>query len=325
MTATSDLDIPATAVPRPPAEDAAVRRRRRWRHLPQYAAVSPFFILFAVFGLYPVFYSLYLSLQRWDGVGPMKFVGLENFRYLLTDSQFWDSIANTLIIWVMSTVPMTVLALLIALGLNSSVRFKGALRVAYFMPNVTSIVAMSLVFGSIFSGEFGILNWILDLFGLGHVPWLTDPWGIRCAIAIMIIWRWTGYNAIIFLAGLQALPTDVYEAARVDGASPVQTFFRITLPLLRPVLLFSLVMSAIGGLQIFTESQVLLGDRGGPGGAGLTMVLYFYGTAFADNDFGYGAAIAWGIFVVVVLFSILNWRLVQRPERGRVTIKEDAR
>ncbi|WP_329390976.1 carbohydrate ABC transporter permease [Streptomyces sp. NBC_01716] len=323
MTATSELDAPATA-PRSPAEEAA-RRRRRWRHLPQYAAVSPFFLLFAVFGLYPVFYSLYLSLQRWDGVGPTKFVGLENFRYLLTDSQFWDSIANTLIIWVMSTVPMTVLALLIALGLNSSVRFKGVLRVAYFMPNVTSIVAMSLVFGSIFSGEFGILNWILDLFGFGHVPWLTDPWGIRCAIAIMIIWRWTGYNAIIFLAGLQALPTDVYEAARVDGASPVQTFFRITLPLLRPVLLFSLVMSAIGGLQIFTESQVLLGDRGGPGGAGLTMVLYFYGTAFADNDFGYGAAIAWGIFVVVVLFSILNWRLVQRPERGQVTIKENVR
>jgi cellobiose transport system permease protein len=159
---------------------------------------------------------------------------------------------------------------------------------------------------------------VLGLAGIDHVQWLNDPWAIRGAISIMIIWRWTGYNAIIFLAGLQALPTDVFEAARIDGAGPVQTFFRITLPLLRPVLLFSVVMSAISGMQIFTESQVLLGNRGGPDGAGMTMVLYFYNTAFADNDFGYGAAIAWGIFVVVVLFSILNWRLVQRPARGQV-------
>jgi cellobiose transport system permease protein len=305
---------PATA----PARHAPVSKRKRWRYLPQYLAIAPFFLLFAVFGIYPVLYSLYLALQRWDGVGPMKFVGLENFRFLLSDATFWESIGNTLVIWVMSTVPMTVLALLIALGLNSSVRFKGVLRVAYFLPNVTSIVAMSLVFGSIFSSDFGILNWVLGLVGIDHVQWLNDPWAIRTAISIMIIWRWTGYNAIIFLAGLQALPSDVFEAARIDGAGPVQTFFRITLPLLRPVLLFSVVMSAISGMQIFTESQVLLGNRGGPDGAGMTMVLYFYNTAFADNDFGYGAAIAWGIFVVVVLFSILNWRLVQRPARGQV-------
>jgi cellobiose transport system permease protein len=304
---------------------ADVRRRRRWRYLPHYLAIAPFFILFAVFGLYPVVYSFYLALQRWDGVGPMKFVGLENFRFLLTDGTFWNSIGNTLIIWVMSTVPMIVLAMLVALGLNSSIRYKGVLRIAYFLPNVTSIVAMSLVFGSIFSGEFGILNWLVGLVGIGHIPWLTDPWAIRCAISMMIVWRWTGYNAIIFLTGLQALPKDVYEAARIDGAGPVQTFFRITLPLLRPVLLFSLVMSAIGGMQVFTESQVLLGNRGGPGSAGLTMVLYFYNTAFEDNDFGYGAAIAWGIFVVVVLFSILNWRLVQRPERARPKSKEAGR
>lgn len=304
---------------------AAARRRRRRRYLPQYVAVSPFFLLFAAFGLYPVLYSLFLAFQRWDGVGPMEYVGIENFRFLLTDDLFWTSIGNTLIIWVMSTVPMTVLALLIALGLNSSIRFKGALRIAYFMPNVTSIVAMSLVFGSVFSGQFGVLNWFLGLFGIDGVPWLTDPWAIRCAIALMIIWRWTGYNAIIFLAGLQSLPGEVYEAARIDGAGPVRTFFAITLPLLRPVLLFSLVMSAIGGMQTFAEAQVLLGDRGGPGSAGLTMVLYFYGTAFADNDFGYGAAIAWGIFVVVVLFSILNWRLVTRSERGQVTPKEGGR
>lgn len=296
-----------------PVRSRAPRRSRRWKYLPHYLAVSPFFVLFAVFGLYPVLYSLFLALQRWDGVGPMKFVGLGNFQFLVTDPTFWDAIGNTLIIWVMSTIPMTALALLIAVGLHSSIRFKGVFRVAYFLPNVTSVVAMSLVFGSIFSSEFGILNWFFGLVGIDPVAWLTDPWAIRVAISIMIVWRWVGYNAIIFLAGLQALPTDVYEAARVDGAGPVRTFFRITLPLLRPVLLFSVVMSAISGLQIFTESQVLLGNRGGPDEAGLTMVLYFYQQAFVNSDFGYGAAIAWGIFVVVVLFAILNWRLIQRP------------
>lgn len=315
-------DVPAPPADRTPPVPDAVRRRRRWRYLPHYLAVAPFFVLFAVFGLYPVLYSLYLALQRWDGVGPMKYVGLENFRFLATDSVFWHSIGNTLLIWVMSTIPMIVLALLVALGLNSSIRHKGALRIAYFLPNVTSVVAMSLVFGSIFSGQFGILNWVAGLFGIGDIPWLTDPWGIRCAISLMVVWRWTGYNAIILLTGLQALPKDVFEAARIDGAGPVQTFFRITLPLLRPVLLFSVVMSAIGGMQIFTETQVLLGNRGGPGSAGLTMVLYFYNTAFGGNDFGYGAAIAWGIFLVVVLFSVLNWRLVQRPERAGTVRKE---
>lgn len=299
--------------PEAPVRVTAAPRRRRLKYLPQYLAISPFFVLFAVFGLYPVLYSLYLALQRWDGVGPMKFVGLGNFQFLVTDPVFWDSIGNTLVIWVLSTVPMTALALLIAVGLHSSIRFKGAFRIAYFLPNVTSIVAMSLVFGSIFSSEFGILNWFLGLLGIDPVPWLTDPWAIRGAISIMIVWRWVGYNAIIFLAGLQALPSDVYEAARVDGAGPVRTFFRITLPLLRPVLLFSVVMSAISGLQIFTESQILLGNRGGPDEAGMTMVLYFYDNAFVNSDFGYGAAIAWGIFVVVVLFAILNWRLIQRP------------
>ncbi|MFJ1759388.1 carbohydrate ABC transporter permease [Amycolatopsis sp. NPDC088138] len=302
------LTRPATPVLTP-----VPTRRKRWRYLPQYLAVAPFFVLFAVFGLYPVLYSLFLALQRWDGVGPMTFVGLGNFEFLVSDPTFWDSIGNTLVIWVMSTIPMTALALLIAVGLHSSIRFKGVFRVAYFLPNVTSIVAMSLVFGSIFSSEFGILNWFLGLVGINPVPWLTDPWAIRVAISIMIVWRWVGYNAIIFLAGLQALPSDVYEAAKVDGAGPVRTFFRITLPLLRPVLLFSMVMSAISGLQIFTESQILLGNRGGPDEAGMTMVLYFYNNAFVNNDFGYGAAIAWGIFVVVVLFAILNWRLIQRP------------
>lgn len=300
-----------------PTRTAPPSKRPRWRYLPYYLAIAPFFVLFAIFGAYPVAYSFYLALQRWDGVGSMEWVGLHNFEFLLQDSTFWNAIGNTLLIWVMSTIPMTALALLIAVGLNSSIRFKGFYRVAYFLPNVTSVVAMSLVFGSIFSGEFGILNWTLGLFGFDPVGWLTDPWATRWAISIVVIWRWVGYNAIIFLAGMQAIPDDVYEAARVDGAGPIRTFFQVTLPLLRPVLLFSMVMSAIGGMQIFPEAQLLVGDRGGTDEAGMTMVLYLYNEGFINNDFGYGAAIAWGIFVVVVLFTIINWRLVQGKDRSR--------
>lgn len=309
--AVDTVDTPARTASLAPSGS----RRRRWRYLPYYLAISPFFILFAIFGAYPIFYSLFLALHRWDGVGPKQWVGLENFEFLVSDTTFWNSIWTTLVIWVMSTIPMTVLAILIALGLNSAIRFKGLYRVAYFIPNVTSVVAASLVFSSIFSGEFGILNWLLGLVGVDPVQWLSNPWGIKVAIATMVVWRWVGYNAIIFLAGLQAIPGDVYEAARVDGAGPVRTFFSVTLPLLRPVLLFSVLMSAISGMQIFTESQVLVGNRGGPDEAGMTMVLYFYNESFINNDFGYGAAISWGIFLVVVVFAIINWRLIQRPWR----------
>lgn len=310
MTTTATRPVVTTPTATPPA--------RRFRFLPQYLAISPFYLLFAVFGAYPVLYSFYLALQRWDGIGPMEWVGFDNFRFLLTDGEFWNSVYNTFVIWIMSTVPMTVLALLIALGLNSAIRFKGLYRIAFFLPNVTSIVAMAIVFGSVFSTQFGIVNTFLRWIGIDPVQWLTDPWGLKVAISVMIIWRWVGYNAIIFLAGLQAIPADVFEAAKIDGAGAVKTFLKVTLPMLRPVLLFSVVMSAINGLQVFAEAQVLVGSRGGVEDAGTTMVLYFYNQAFFENDFGYGAAIAWGIFLVVVLFAIINWRLIQRPEKGEV-------
>jgi cellobiose transport system permease protein len=278
--------------------------------LPQYAAISPFFILFAVFGAFPVLFSIWISFHSWDGIGAMKWVGLQQYSYLLGDPQFWQSISNTLIIWVLSTVPMLLLALVIANALHNATRFRSFYRIAYFIPNVTSVVAVTMVFGSIFSNNFGLLNAFLQSIGLTKIEWLTQPWGIKIAIATIVTWRWVGYNAIIFLAGLQAISADVYEAAKVDGASSRQIFWRITVPLLRPVILFTAVTSTIGGLQIFTESQVLVGDTGGPGGSGMTIVSYLYQSAFLDNQFGYGAAIGWALFILIVLFSIINWRLI---------------
>ncbi|SDN34241.1 cellobiose transport system permease protein [Streptomyces sp. cf386] len=302
------------------AQPAPVQPKKGWRkywHL--YAAISPFYLIFLGFGLFPVGFSLYLSFHRWDGLGSMEWAGLSQYQYLLSDSDFWNSIGNTILIWALATFPMIFLAMITAVMLNSAVRFKGLYRVAYFLPNVTSVVAIAIVFGSIFSTNAGMVNAVLNAVGIDQVAWLNTPWGIKVTIAALMTWQWTGYNAIIFLAGLQTIPSDLYEAARMDGAGPVQTFFRITLPLLRPTLLFVLVVSTVTGLQSFSEPQVLLQTSsndstfaGGPGHSGQTMVLYFFQQTFDNNDFGYGAAVAWGIFLVVVLFSIINWRLVQR-------------
>ncbi|KUO05791.1 carbohydrate ABC transporter permease [Streptomyces caeruleatus] len=305
---------PAVAQPSP------TQPRKGWRkywHL--YAAISPFYLIFLGFGLFPVGFSLYLSFHRWDGLGSMEWAGLSQYQYLLSDSDFWNSIGNTVVIWALATFPMIFLAMVTAVMLNSAVRFKNVYRFAYFLPNVTSVVAIAIVFGSIFSTNAGMVNAVLHAVGIDQVAWLNTPWGIKVTIAALMTWQWTGYNAIIFLAGLQTIPSDLYEAARMDGAGPVQTFFRITLPLLRPTLLFVLVVSTVTGLQSFSEPQVLLQTSsndstfaGGPGHSGQTMVLYFFQQTFDNNDFGYGAAVAWGIFLVVVLFSIINWRLVQR-------------
>lgn len=291
------------------------RRTKSIRKLwPQYLSIAPFYILFAIFGLFPLIFSIYLSFTDWDGMGKMKFVGLAQYRYLISDPRFWNAVSNTFIIWFMSTIPMLFLALVIAFLLHQNIRFRSFYRVAYFIPNVTSMVAMAIVFGSVFSDSFGLINSILKALGASQFGWLSDPWGIKITIAVMVIWRFTGYNAIIYLAGLQAISNDLYESARVDGARTWQVFSRITVPLLRPIILFTVIMSTVGGLSLFTEPQVLLGDDGGPGEAGMTIVLYQYNQAFTQFDFGYGAAIAWALFFFALVFSIINWRLVRERD-----------
>jgi cellobiose transport system permease protein len=310
---------PETVTPR---RDRPPGRRRVLSHWPQYLAISPFFLIFGVFGLFPVLFSLYLAFHQWDGLGEIRFVGLQQFRFLLADGTFWLSLSNTFVIWFLSTVPMLCMALVIAAMLNSTVRFTSFYRVAYFIPNVTSLVAMAIFFGAVFSTNFGLVNAVLHAFGLPEVRWLTEPFGMKVAVASVMTWQWTGYNAIIYLAGMQTIPSELYEAAKVDGAGPVQIFFRITVPMLRPIILFTVIVSTVTGLQTFTEPQVLFGtnttlnpNTGGPGQGGLTMVLYFYHQAFDNRNFGYGAAIAWLVFIVVMLFVAINWRIVQRREK----------
>jgi cellobiose transport system permease protein len=303
----------------PPTARPTRRVRSFW---PQYLAISPFYLLFGVFLLFPVLYSLFLAFQRWDGIGTMSFVGLRQFHFLWQDPVFWLSVRNTLVIWVFSTVPTLFGALVLATLVHSVRRFKAFYRIALFIPNVTSIVAIAIFFTAVFSDNFGLVNALLHMVGLPAVPWMSDPWTIKVVIAALMTWQWTGYNMIIYLAGLQAIPTEVYEAARVDGAGPVRTFFRITVPILRPIILFTVIVSTINGLQSFAEPQVMFGSNaananvGGPGQAGLTTLLYFYQEAFNNNDLGYGAAIVWAFFLLILVLVVVNWRLVQRGRKA---------
>ncbi|CAH0120589.1 Lactose transport system permease protein LacF [Paenibacillus sp. CECT 9249] len=274
-----------------------------------YLFISPFFLLFAIFGIYPIFFTFYLSFFKWDALGPMQYVGVQNYQFVLEDSAFWTSFANTLIMGLMGTVPQLIVALLLAVVLNSSmIRFKQGFRILYFLPNITSIVAVTLVFSSFFGSE-GIANWMVGLFGLDPVPWNTGWWGVKIAISLMIFWRWLGYNTVIYLAGMQSIPADLYEAALIDGANRRQQLLHITLPLLKPFVIFTVLMSTIGSLQLFTEPFVFLGQSGTGSTRleGITMVIYLYSEAFRNSFFGTAAASAVILFIFTILFSIGNY------------------
>ncbi len=286
-----------------------------------YVAIAPFFVLFLCFGLYPTASSLVLSFQKWNGLGSAEWVGVDNYVRLFSDTTFWLSVRNTFIIFALSTIPMMIIALAVAAMLNNAVRYSTTLRIAYFVPNITSVVAMAILFGAIFGETFGLANALLNGLGLPDFRWFSTPFGIQLTVSILITYQWTGYNAIIFLAGMQSISSEVYEAATMDGAGPVRSFFSITIPLLRPTIIFVLIVSIITGLQSFTEAQVLTSsasttnpNSGGAGQGALTMVLYFYQQAFSYNKLGYGAAIAWGIFLIILVFVIISWRYSLKRE-----------
>lgn len=286
--------------------------RRVWY---AYLFISPFFILFAIFGLYPYANAFVLSFLEWDGIGDKSWVGLENYRELLQDGIWWKSLYNSFWLLVVTTLNLP-LAMVLAFVLNSRlVRLREVFRVAYFMPVVASSVAVSIVFVTMFGERYGLLNYLLSLLGHDGVAWLEDAFWIKPAIALVVIWRWFGWNVIIYLAGLQSIPDELYEAAKIDGASTWQLFRYVTIPLMKPVITFTIVLSIIGGLQLFDEPLLLAGGTAttSPGGtdrAGLTVLVYLYSTGFHYLKFGYAAALSVALFVIIALFSFLYYRLV---------------
>ncbi|HEX2315842.1 MAG TPA: sugar ABC transporter permease [Thermomonospora sp.] len=297
--------------------------RGRWRarlsrldvRLSPYLFISPFYLVFLVFGAFPLLFTAWVSLRdRELASGRDEFVGFRNYTDLLGDADFLNAVVNTLGMFVIATVPQLVLALLLANALNRRLRASTLFRVGVLVPLITSTVAVAVVFTQLFDTEFGLVNWLLGLVGIDPVQWQADRWWSWVAISAMVDWRWTGYNALIFLAAMQAIPRDLYEAAAIDGASRRRQFWQITVPMLRPTIVFTAIVSTIGGLQLFTEPVLFDNGRmdGGSTGQFQTVAMYMFESAFTDDDYGYGAAVAWMIFLLIIAFSLLNFLFLRR-------------
>lgn len=271
-----------------------------------YLFISPFYILFALFMVYPICFGLYLSLQEWSGIGDMEPVGFGNYLNLLKDKDFYLALSNTL--WYMgaSLVINLVLSLFLAVMLNASfIRGKKFFRTIYFLPIVTSVVAAAIVFTLLYDRDYGLWNFLWVVLGKSPLDWLGDPSLSKFAVIGLIAWRWVGFNMVYFLAGLQSIPHSLYEAAVVDGAGPAQCFLRITLPLLKPVILFVTVITLMGSMQIFEEPYVLTG--GGPADSSMSVVMYLFRNGMEYLNLGYAAAI--GFFLFGITF-VLSWMQV---------------
>jgi multiple sugar transport system permease protein len=293
----------------------ALRLSPRWA---PYVLISPFLILFGIFGVFPLGFSLYLAFQSWEptsGLEAMRYVGLENFAFALEDAWFWKSLKNTGWLALMSGVPQHLVAIPLAAFIHLSFkRLRDGMVGAYFVPYITSTVAIAIMFSSLFSTDFGLINAGLNgLFGWENIDWLGQPEYVKPAIAMIVFWRFLGFNVVLYLAALQTIPKDLYEAATMDGASKLQQFWYITLPGLRPMIFFGVTLSVIGGLQLFEEPFILTGGNGGPDQSGMTSAVYLYRMAFDFNDFGGASAMSWILFAVVALLTWITNRAL-RPK-----------
>jgi multiple sugar transport system permease protein len=276
-----------------------------------YWFLIPTFTIILGFHFFPIFYSFILAFYNWDLISPAHYSGLRNFRILLQDPLFWQSLWNTLFYSIVS-VPMNIfLALSVAMLLNQKIKGIDAYRVIYFIPVITSINAVSIVWKLIYHPQFGILNKILEQFGLPGQRWLLDPRWAMLSIIVMSVWKGLGYNIIIFLTGLKNIPAHLYEAATVDGASRWHKFRHITWPLLSPVTFFILVISIIGSFQVFAQIYMMT-PGGGPMNSTTTIVFYLYKAGFGDFHFGYAAAIAFELFIMIFLLTMLQKFVVEK-------------
>jgi multiple sugar transport system permease protein len=292
--------------------------------------ILPTYLVLTTFIIIPIFFAFYISFNKWNLLGNMKFIGLANYSKLFNAEDFWKALVNTLY-YTFITVPLCILiALILALLLNTKIRGIAFYRVAYFMPVMTSFVASAFIWQWIFQSQNGILNHLFGLIGLKPLSWLNEPKGIftvlfesigvsvpqwlggpsitLVAISIMSIWKNVGYYMIIFLAGLQNIPRAFYEAAEIDGAGPVKRFFSITLPILSPTTFFVLIMAVIVSFQVF--EQVAVTTQGGPLNASLVLVYFVYQRAFKFLEVGYASSAAYILFVIVLLLTYIQVRII---------------
>jgi len=280
----------------------ANKRNKDWS---AYLYLMPVIVILVIFHVLPIFYSLAVSFYEWDLIGSPEFVGVSNYLRLADDPMFYKSLWNT-IYYALISVPLSIIfAMLIAMLLNNPISAIGLYRTVYFIPVITSINAVAIVWNFIYHPDFGLLNKILDIFSINPQTWLQDPfWAMPCII-FMSVWKGLGYNVIIFLAGLQNIPKHLYEAARIDGANRWQQFRHITWPLLTPTTFFVFTISTIGSFQVFSQVYMMT-PRGGPLKSTMVVVYYLYRKAFEQFEFGYALAIAFVLFMIIFACTLFN-------------------
>lgn len=321
-----ELDTPAPAQPRGhragPAGGGEKARRLSLTRLDlrfsPYLYVLPFFVIFAIFGVYPIVYTVWIALtDRSPLNAEISFVGLDNFVRLITDDpQFWNAVYNTFGMFVMASVPQLVIAMMLANALNRRIRGQTFFRMAIAMPIITSTAVVALIFSMIYARDFGLVNWLLSVVGVDPIDFRASKFASWFAISTMVDWRWVGYNALIYLAGMQAIPKDMYEAAALDGASRMRQFWSITVPQLRPTIIFTLIISTIGGLQLFTEPLLFTsgpgGISGGSQGQFQTITMYLLDVMNQRFQWGYAGAVSLLLFLLIAGMSLVNYLLARR-------------
>lgn len=297
----------------------AARGLQRQTRFAPYVFVSPFLILFAIFGVYPIAKSILLSLYITNGPQDHIFVGLDNFRFLLRDPDFHTAVWNTLVYTLASVFLQLPLSLGLALLLSQKwLKGRAFFRLAFFSPHLVGQAFVAVLFGVLFVPKFGIIN--QGLHAVAGIPadtkWLQNPALVMPALVLTSLWMYVGFNMIYFLAALQAVDQELYEAAKVDGANATQQFFAVTLPSIRPVAVFVLVTATIGSFQLFELPYILLGNGSGPNKAGLTIVMYLYQMGFVSGDLGYASAVGWTLALGVLLISLIQVRLTRSWKGG---------
>ena len=276
---------------------------------------APWFIGLGVFTAYPVIASLFYSFCDYSVLQSPVWCGIENYQRMATDVLFWKSLRNTLVFTLMALPMGLVVALALAVLLNTGVRGMPAFRTIFYLPSIVPLVASTMLWMWVFNGKFGLLNWFLQpLFGLFHAAppaWLGDPDWAKPALALMSVWG-VGNSMVIYLAGLQSVPRELYEAAEIDGAGAGRRFWHVTLPMISPVIYFNLVMGIIGTLQVFTQVFIMGGPDGNPARSTLFYALYLFATAFYDLRMGYASAMAWVLFVIIVVLTLVATKLTEK-------------
>ncbi len=317
MAQQAHLSKPSPVLPKLSRARLSKAWRELWKTRWGYIFIAPFFILYLIFGLYPLFSSFILSFTNWNGRGPIGFAGLDNYQLLLTDQVFWQSMLNGVILFFMYVPIQTFLALILAVALNSRrVRGFRFFRTLIFMPYITNMVAAGYTFQMLLNQKYGLFNLFLGVFNLAPVPWLDSVWGARVSLCLLVVWAWLGYNMVLMLAGLQTIPSELTEAAAIDGATPFQAFLYVTIPLMRPVILFCLVLSTMGSFGFFAELYSLFPNTAGAGplNSTITPILSIFGQAFGNFRLGYASAMAYIYFAFIFVLTLFQMRRFGQQE-----------